>query len=99
MVVRYIYVACDGIDAMPPSATVRYNSDHERTSITVDARNKIGATGKFKLDGSTAVLTEVRQREGQSDVYGGSIQFLLDFAEDLPFVQAVTIDEYDAEEL
>lgn len=81
-------------------ATVRYNSDHERTSINVNAKQAVGVTARFNLEGSTAILTSV-ENEGFDDsqtVYADNLSYVMDYVEGLPFVQAVTIDEYEPPE-
>lgn len=81
------------------SASVRYNSDNERTSITVDGKRSVGLNAKFTMDGPVARLTSVRPREGETDVFGDNLSYAMDYVEDLPFVEEVGIDEYEDSEI
>lgn len=80
---------------MSISAKVRFNEGHERKGIDVNARGVVGLEAHFTMEGSTAVLTSVQERDGEESVYGDNLSYVMDYVEDLPFVQAVTLDEYE----
>lgn len=74
-------------------ATVTYNEDGEPSTIRV--KEQYGHAVKFHMDGTTAVANTVEPAKGEPSVYLDAVHRLMDYAESLPFVQAVTLDDYE----
>jgi Fe-S cluster assembly iron-binding protein IscA len=79
------------------NAKVTHNEDGERVRLSVDSSHKHGLSANFSMQGSTAVCTTVTPTNEDS-VYADDFQAVLDYVESLPFVQAVTLDEYSEEQ-
>ena len=78
-------------------AEVKFNEDGDPYSLKVSERH--GHTVKFSMEGSTAVATSIQQPGGECWAYIDDLSRFMDYAETLPFVQAVTLDEYDSAEV
>ena len=76
-------------------AKVRYNSDHERTGIEVDAAREVGIEARFTVDGRAAILTSVQTKSGDGEVFADNIQFVMEYVSGLGFVDQVQLDEYE----
>ena len=79
-------------------ATVNYNDNGDVTSIEATNDFSSGHMVRFTMDGSTAVAASIKPPEGEDVAYADDVSMLLNYVESLPFVQAVTLDEYTEEE-
>jgi len=71
-------------------ATVTYDSDGKPNTIRLapDGRPVM----KLKMIGSTAVVTSLEPVKGETAVYTSELTEMLDYVEQLGFVQAVTME-------
>lgn len=79
------------------NAEATYNETGDVIAIDVDARKKVGLEVGFAMEGSTAVCVEAETR-GSSTVFMDNVNLVMEYVESLPFVQAVTLDEYTEEQ-
>lgn len=75
-------------------AKVTYNNDGEVSEIKLTERSDTLAYAN--MAGSTAVITTVYPLKGHDGISGEEIAHMVEYLEELPFVQAATIKEVEA---
>jgi len=78
-------------------AKVEYNDEGEATGFKVRERGASLET-TYSMQGTSAVLTSIHPPEDAPRVYVDEVSAHVNYAETLPFVQAVTLDEYSGEQ-
>lgn len=81
---------------MTLQATVKYNDDGEPYNLTVNERN--GHTVSFALRGTSAIVRSIEPPRGEEEVYADHLSRIMDYAEELPQVQAVKLQEFEPPE-
>lgn len=78
---------------MSLTATVKFNENAEPYRVEVGERS--GHAVSFAIRGSSAIATSVEPPAGEGKVYVDEVTRCMEYVEQLPFVQAVSLDEFE----